>query len=99
MMQKVGCYVKNEFMLKNSSSKFIGKVKSVLQCAKLCFDSDDCKEGWKFQYGANKCFFYGNLEKLDQKEYLKFKSMSMILPQDHETGWVSGYKSCLPKGK
>ena len=98
MMQKVGCYVRNDYVL-NTTSVYFGKVVSSIKCAKSCFESKECKEGWKYEIGTNQCYFYNNLYALEYEEYRKFQPGALILSIDFKIGWASGHKSCSVLGK
>ena len=98
MMQKVGCYVRNDYVL-NTTSVYFGKVVSSIKCAKSCLESNECREGWKYEIGTNQCYFYNNLYALEYEEYRKFQPGALILSIDFKIGWASGHKSCSVLGK
>ena len=98
MMKKVGCYVRNDYVL-NTTSAYFGTVESSIECAKSCYKKKECKEGWKYEIGTKECFFYNYLNVLDYEEYNKFQPGALILSIDLKIGWASGHKSCSELGK
>ena len=98
MMQKVGCYVRNDYVL-NTTSSYFGKVDSSIECARSCHKSEECKEGWKYEIGTKQCSFYNNVNILEYEEYKRFQPGALILSIDLKIGWASGHKSCSELGK
>ena len=99
MMKKVGCYIRHNYVIKNASSLFSGKVDSSIACAQSCFESENCTDGWKYQIGTKQCYFYQNLEDLEYEEYKEFQPGKFLSDQDLTFGWTSGHKSCSVPGK
>ena len=97
MMNKVGCYIRNDFVFqegkkeytsKESSSEIFNNTKSAITCAAACHDDAECVDGWSYQIATQKCYFYNhfNLDKLQPSTH--------IMDNEYSIGWATGLKSC-----
>ena len=92
MMKKSGCYIRNDFYFQNDTAKNGIFLKSAIECANKCHDSD-CEFGWRYQLATKKCVFMQNVTLSKLKPDMEFSTNYQTI------GWASGYKSCSQPGK
>ena len=93
MINKVGCYARNDFYFMNDTGKQRTFVGSAIECAELCHKDSSCQLGWRYQISTKKCYFIENV------------TISVLKPdmdtikRDDTAGWISGLKSCSTTDK
>ena len=93
MINKVGCYARNDFYFMNDTGTQRTFVGSSIECAQLCHTNSSCQLGWRYQISTKKCYFIENV------------TISVLKPdmdtikRDDTKGWISGLKSCFTSGR
>ena len=80
MMDKVGCNIKNDFYFQNNTpvTPSPPHQDSSIDCARACYNSSHCIDGWSYQIATGKCQFYDDIpietlqpsHKLHEYEYI-----------------------------
>ena len=96
MMEKVGCYIRNDFYFKKDrdeqNTSFISQNTSI-DCARACFNAVElCTDGWSFQIATKRCFFLNKIDIDVVRPNVHLISANMTL------GWATGRKSCSVPG-
>ena len=55
MINKVGCYARNDFYFMNDTGTRRTFVGSAIECAELCHKDHLCQLGWRYQISTKKC--------------------------------------------
>ena len=93
MLQKVGCFIKNDFFYENDTAEVTIDKSSSIECAESCSKSfSQCNFGWSYQLSTKKCMFMRNVSTEN------FKPSMNSTRNDCTIGWISGLKSCAAPG-
>ena len=96
LLNKVGCYVKNDFYFVNDTvnENMTRFSKSSFDCSESCLQSSECTVGWSYQISSKQCIFMNNNVTISdlQADVDSGKTDNVI-------GWASGVKSCSQPGE
>ena len=95
MMDKVGCNIKYDFYFQNKTPVAASpsdNLDSSIDCARECYKSADCVDGWSYQIATGKCLFY------DDIPIETLQPTHKLHEYEYTIGWASGLKSCTEPG-
>ena len=93
MINKMGCYIRNNFYFLKDNATDAFFVESEIDCAESCHKDPECTFGWRYQLASKLCVFMQNVNITNLNPEMP------VLKNARTLGWASGLKACSEPGK